>query len=87
MEEIDAHLHRDINHEDKEAEQLQALREAAGRIPGGKAVPHVRRDGQRGRLLHKSQSQDDSNGEAQNPVWIQMKFKNKTDKMIKKKWV
>lgn len=58
----DAHLHRHINHEHKEAEQLNALREATGRIPGGKAVPDIRRDGERGRFFNESQSQDYSNG-------------------------
>lgn len=61
-DEGDADLHRHIDHEHKEAEQLDALCEATGRIPGGKAEPHVRRDGERGRLLNESQSQDYSDG-------------------------
>ena len=61
------HLHGDVGREDQQAECLDALGQAAGRLPGGRAVAHIRGAGERGGGLNKSQSQDQENGEAQNP--------------------
>lgn len=61
------HLHGDVGREDQQAERLQALGQAAGRLPGGQAVAHVRGAGEGGGGLNKSQGQDQEDGEAQNP--------------------
>lgn len=68
-----AHLHRHINHEDQEAQQLNAFGQAARRIPRRKAVSHIWCDSQRRWCFNESQSQDYGNGQAQNPAWVEMK--------------
>lgn len=40
------HLHGDVGREDQQAECLDALGQAAGRLPGGRAVAHVRGAGE-----------------------------------------
>lgn len=67
MGEAAPHLHGDVSREDQQAERLDALGQAAGRLPGGQAVAHVRGARERGRGLNEGQSQDQENGEAQNP--------------------
>lgn len=67
MGEVAPHLHRDVGREDQQAERLDALGQATGRLPGGQAVAHVRGARERGRGLNEGQSQDQENGEAQNP--------------------
>lgn len=67
MGEVPPHLHGDVGHEDQEAERLNALGQAAGCLPGVWAVAHVRGARERGRGLNEGQSQDQENGETQNP--------------------
>lgn len=67
MDELAPHLHGDVGYKDQQAERLDALSQAAGRLPGGRAVAHVRGARERGRGLDEGQSQDQENGEAQNP--------------------
>lgn len=62
-----AHLHREVGGEAQQAEDLDALRQAAGRVPGLGAEADVRGAGERGRGLNKRQNQDQENDEAQNP--------------------
>ena len=42
MGEVAPHLHGDVGRKDQQAERLDALGQAAGRLPGGRAVAHVR---------------------------------------------
>lgn len=48
-------LDSEINREDDEADHLDALCEATGRLPGRRAKPRVRGYGQRGRALNERQ--------------------------------
>lgn len=62
-----AHLNSDVHREDDEADHLDALGEAAGRLPGWRAMPGVRGDGEGGRALHEGQQQHRRYGQTQTP--------------------
>lgn len=59
------HLHREVNQEDEQAERLDRLSQATGWLPGLGTVAHIRSLCEGRWDLHKSQDQDQENGEAQ----------------------
>lgn len=66
------YLYSQIKTEDDQADDLKALSEAAWRLPGRRAMPGVRGDGQGGRTLHKRQQQQHGDGQAQTPAQVDM---------------
>ena len=61
------HLHGEVGRKHQQAQALDALCQATGRVPGLRAVADIRGAGERGRGLNKSQRQDQENDEAQEP--------------------
>ena len=59
------HLHREVNQEGKQAERLDRLGQATGRLPGLGTVAHICSLCEGRWDLHKSQDQDQENDEAQ----------------------
>lgn len=59
------HLHREVDQEDQQAERLDCLCQATGRLPGLGAVAHIRSPCEGRWDFHKGQDQDQKNGEAQ----------------------